>query len=414
MPTRPLSKDEILKRIRSDVALDATPSEIIAFRKSGGRANIDKTTGEIDVEINSSCDSAEWQTNLLRNFRLLRHIRSIVVTAIEGAFVDDIVRNLSESSVLRELKLSGTGLTDAGLQSVSGFPLLESLDVSSTRITDNGLIHCATLTKLSYLSLSHTAITGDGLIHFAALANLSTLSLSGTAISERGLRLLAGAPNLQHLDLGGTNVTDNIADSVQGMRQLITLNLCGSLITDSAIEPFSQLPNLRCIALTGSLISSAGAERFRKLRPETEVQWARSLKRVGYWSHGELPRRELRDRFLIHPGKLVDSNWEIERRAQIIHYLRYAPTVWHYRGLSHCRFGCGQNGSGEKSDGEWLWPEGLAHYVEQHHVKLPDDFVAHMRQNAFAVPECGIDGSDTFPSTAFWRSWCSRQRTSDD
>ncbi len=58
--TRGLSTDEILKRVRTDATLDAMPSKIIAFRKSGGRAHIDKTTGEIDVEFNSWRDSAEW------------------------------------------------------------------------------------------------------------------------------------------------------------------------------------------------------------------------------------------------------------------------------------------------------------------------------------------------------------------
>ena len=48
-------------------------------------------------------------------------------------------------------------------------------------------------------------------------------------------------------------------------------------------------------------------------------------------------------------------------------------------GMSYCRFGCGWNGAAERSDGVWVWPDGLAHYVERHHVMLPQAFVAHMR-----------------------------------
>ena len=387
MPGGRQSTNEILKRVRSDATLDATPSGIIAFRKSGGKATFDKTTGEIDVKFNSWRDCAEWRSDLLQHFRLLRHVRSIDVTAIAGTFADDVVHGISDSSQVRRLNVSGTGLTDAGLQAVSSFPLLESLDVSSTRITDNGLIHCA------------------------ALANLTTLSLSGTAISGRGLRFFDAAPKLQNLELRHTNVTDSIAGAVPGMRHLITLNLRGSLITDSAIEPLSQLPNLRCIMLTGSLISSTGAERFRNLRPEIQVEWSRSLNRIGYWCRDEPQGQETEDRIFIHPSRVVDSNWELKCRPQIIQYLKSAPTLWHFRGLSPCRFGCGENGSGEQSDGQWLWPEGLAHYVEQHHVKLPDDFVANMRQNAFTVPKSGSDG---IRSTAFWRSWCSQYRNSED
>jgi hypothetical protein len=39
-----------------------------------------------------------------------------------------------------------------------------------------------------------------------------------------------------------------------------------------------------------------------------------------------------------------------------------------------------------KTDGVWLWREDLAHYVARHHVALPDEFVAHMRANGWAVP----------------------------
>ena len=33
-----------------------------------------------------------------------------------------------------------------------------------------------------------------------------------------------------------------------------------------------------------------------------------------------------------------------------------------------------------------LWPEGLAHYVEVHAVRLPDEFIDHMRSRGWRVP----------------------------
>jgi hypothetical protein len=38
------------------------------------------------------------------------------------------------------------------------------------------------------------------------------------------------------------------------------------------------------------------------------------------------------------------------------------------------------------TDGVWLWRQDLAHYVAQHNVALPDDFIAHMEKNGWAVP----------------------------
>lgn len=48
-------------------------------------------------------------------------------------------------------------------------------------------------------------------------------------------------------------------------------------------------------------------------------------------------------------------------------------------GTSFCRV-CGQaNGSAELTDGvRFVWPEGLAHYVEAHNVRLPAEVTAAM------------------------------------
>ena len=34
-------------------------------------------------------------------------------------------------------------------------------------------------------------------------------------------------------------------------------------------------------------------------------------------------------------------------------------------------------GASEFTDGTWAWPEGLAHFVENYDVQLPDEFVRH-------------------------------------
>ena len=39
-----------------------------------------------------------------------------------------------------------------------------------------------------------------------------------------------------------------------------------------------------------------------------------------------------------------------------------------------------KNGNLELTDGTFLWPEGLAHYVRDHDVRLPTAFVEHILQ----------------------------------
>jgi hypothetical protein len=38
------------------------------------------------------------------------------------------------------------------------------------------------------------------------------------------------------------------------------------------------------------------------------------------------------------------------------------------------------------SDGTWVWRLDLAHYVERYHLRLPREFLDHVRANGFSVP----------------------------
>jgi hypothetical protein len=79
-----------------------------------------------------------------------------------------------------------------------------------------------------------------------------------------------------------------------------------------------------------------------------------------------------------------------------------------YLGYSICRL-CGERtGTGESMDGEWVWPEGLAHYVEAHSVRLPEEMVTWMQEREWRVPhEVGelIAGA---VDESFWLSWAKR------
>ena len=58
-------------------------------------------------------------------------------------------------------------------------------------------------------------------------------------------------------------------------------------------------------------------------------------------------------------------------------------------GYSPCRI-CGQqNGALELSDGVFVWPDGLAHYVSDHLVKPPQEFVVHALAALASLEEAG-------------------------
>ena len=126
----------------------------------------------------------------------------------------------------------------------------------------------------------------------------------------------------------------------------------------------------------------------------------------------------LQDCHLPLPQELVGDMSASVRNA-VSAYLKGGRLFETWRGHSWCRFRCGiddcEMGCREFTDGEWVWPEGLAHYVEAHGVLLPEDFVSRAMATQSAQP----GGSDKV-SLEFWVSWAKprqsvsiRQRLSD-
>ena len=104
---------------------------------------------------------------------------------------------------------------------------------------------------------------------------------------------------------------------------------------------------------------------------------------VGYWRSEYQP-------MLPHPQHLVEPGWRQQERDSILAYLRAGHIYAGYLGCSRCRFDCGipdeEMGSQDLTDGEWVWPEGLAHYVECHAVRLPERFVETMQEQVEGPP----------------------------
>ena len=94
----------------------------------------------------------------------------------------------------------------------------------------------------------------------------------------------------------------------------------------------------------------------------------RQRRTVGFWHskyEPHLPRPEA-------------VKWDEGIRDKVLNYLKDADYSAHYRGWSTCRVCKCANGSRDQSDGIYVWPEGLAHYVEEHNTGLPQEFIDHI------------------------------------
>lgn len=94
------------------------------------------------------------------------------------------------------------------------------------------------------------------------------------------------------------------------------------------------------------------------------------LRLIGYWRNDDHP--EYPD-----PHDLVDEAWDPTERHRVWAYLSSGTMRSAYMGHSPCRMCDAQNGALEFTDGVYVWPEGLGHYVYDHAVRLPTVVVDH-------------------------------------
>jgi hypothetical protein len=112
----------------------------------------------------------------------------------------------------------------------------------------------------------------------------------------------------------------------------------------------------------------------------------RDLILIGYWKSDDAPGWP-------DPRALVDHEWDSEDRDAIAQYLETGLVSRAYMGFSPCRVCGADNGNLELTDLTYVWPSGLAHYVRDHGVRLPAEFVDHVTTTQEAVEKSGRDES---------------------
>jgi hypothetical protein len=113
------------------------------------------------------------------------------------------------------------------------------------------------------------------------------------------------------------------------------------------------------------------------------------LRAFGYW--GDTRIGSPSGTVFIAPQSLVGTYESEEVRDRVMSYLDRGHKLVGWLGYSHCRFNCGkpdhEMGSCDLTDGIWVWPEGLSHYVRSHAVQLPTQFLRHMEELKWKIPE---------------------------
>jgi hypothetical protein len=151
-------------------------------------------------------------------------------------------------------KLGGRVTVD---ETKSGKPIV-GVYLPSATIADSGLSVLQSWTTVRLIDLSGTKISDAGLEHLSSLKNLETLYLSFTGIKGPGLKSLAGLPHLRELDLSKTPLTDSALEHLRDMQALEVLSLIDVPITDNGLGHIAGLTRLRHLDLTGTQVTDAG------------------------------------------------------------------------------------------------------------------------------------------------------------
>lgn len=184
------------------------------------------------------------------------------------------------------------------------------------------------------------------------------------------------------------------------VRAVLVRQLCGRDVDPPL--PLELRRDLHALVRSGNEMEQDVArwlEATRRLEDPGLKLWV-----LGFW----IDKRERNG--LPDPRRFVDPEWK-EDREKIARYLRSGVVAAQYVGYSYCRFECGipedQMGDAELSDGVWVWPQGLAHYIEKHQVTLPPEFIEHVKAGGYEV-KCPLT-IDDLQSLDFdadcWRSW---------
>jgi hypothetical protein len=125
-------------------------------RQREAAAEVERLGGQVEFEevgwLRQSVGDFAWLAERLRIIRMAN-------TAADDAFLTFLAERPSRTPYLVELDLSGTRVSDTGLQALTELQLLERLDLSGTRVTRRGLSAIVEeLPALEKVGLSGTAV----------------------------------------------------------------------------------------------------------------------------------------------------------------------------------------------------------------------------------------------------------------
>jgi hypothetical protein len=169
------------------------------------------------------------------------------------------------------INLNELPISDEAIALVPKLYRVITVNASRCKIANDQLKCFKGLSILNNLILDNTPITDEGLVYLRPLSNLGALYLNNTNVSDRGLDDVASLRRLKILNLSGTKVTD------AGMKKLLPLEdvewllLSDSEITDAGLDQLAGMKRLSRLSINGAKVTAEGIDRLKKAIPRLSV-----------------------------------------------------------------------------------------------------------------------------------------------
>lgn len=225
---------------------------------------------------------------------------SVTEVDLRETTIDDAaLTHLAGLRRLRSVTLAGTGVTDAGLETLGTISTLQALDLRECKITNAGPAHLAGLTNLRTLRLSGkdggTTVDDEGLVALAKLTKLKVLGLDFLWVSEKGLEGLGELQDLEELYLAQTLVDDGSLATLARFPRLKKLRISKTQVTGEGLTHLAKLTQLEELDL--SECSQLEDDGLARLSGMTQ------LTRLNLW------RVQIGDAGVAHLAGLTNLQW---------------------------------------------------------------------------------------------------------
>jgi internalin A len=225
----------------------------------------------------------------------LRRFKHLVRLKIEQ-LDDEELGGLIQLPQIRDLYVSGAGITDRGVKTLAGLGSVTTLFLRYAPVTDAGMDELARMKQLEHLDLFQTRVTDAGLAPLAKLPKLLQLDLEGLPITDRGLTILSDTNGLESLGLVESQVTDEGMSILARIRSLREVDLSQTAITDGGLERLAESAGIHGIRLNYTRVSDIGMQSLPKMSGLTSVDVAHTaVSDVGLAELARLPNLESLD-----------------------------------------------------------------------------------------------------------------------